>query len=392
MKILFLNHNLIGRGTFWRCLGLGRALAGLGHEVTLVTASDRPQFQVREELKDGVRLVVTPRWFKPGIHDGGFSPLDILYRCGWILGRKFDIIHAFAHRPNVAFPWTIARWLGRGGKYFTDWDDWWTRGGITTPRRKWAWLDTLEAVWFEERLPRRAMGVSVASTVLRNRALELGIPLEKILVVPQGSDLEAIRPEDRSECRKQLRIPSDAPVINFVGFAVWDVETLLKAFSLVRRSLPGALLQIIGYDKDGALPRLVAASPDREAILERGQVPFDRLSLYLGAGNVQALPMADRLDNRARWPIKLGDYLASGRPVAMQDVGDGASLVRDFRLGRVTGLSPEEFARGILDLLERPEEMEAAGTRARWFAEARLRWERRAIALLEFYRETENRF
>ena len=98
--------------------------------------------------------------------------------------------------------------------------------------------------------------------------------------------------------------------------------------------------------------------------------------------------MADRLDNRARWPIKLGDYLASGRPVAMQDVGDGASLVRDFRLGRVTGLSPEEFARGILDLLERPEEMEAAGTRARWFAEARLRWERRAIALLEFYRET----
>lgn len=388
MKILFLNHNLIGRGTFWRCLGLGRALAGLGHEVTLVTASDRPRFLVREEMKDGVRLVITPRWSRLGIHDGGFALLDILYRCGWILGQKFDIIHAFAHRPNVAFPWTLTRWLRRGGKFLADWDDWWTRGGITTPRRRLEWLDTLEAVWFEERLPRRAMGVTVASTVLRDRALGLGIPLERILVLPQGADLEAIRPENRRECRECLGIAPNAFVINFVGFAVWDVETLLQAFSLVRLSFPEALLQIIGHDKDGALPRLVAASPDREAILERGQVSFDRLSLYLGAGDVQALPMADRLDNRARWPIKLGDYLASGRPVAMQEIGDGASLVRDYRLGRITGLSPEAFAEGICDLLQRPEEAEEAGIRARWFAEARLRWDRRAMALLEFYRDT----
>ncbi len=37
MDILFLNHNIIGRGTYWRCYHLARALVALGHRVTLVT-------------------------------------------------------------------------------------------------------------------------------------------------------------------------------------------------------------------------------------------------------------------------------------------------------------------------------------------------------------------
>ena len=98
--------------------------------------------------------------------------------------------------------------------------------------------------------------------------------------------------------------------------------------------------------------------------------------------------MGERPENRARWPIKLGDYLASGRPVAIQDVGDGAALVKEHRLGRVTAQSPGEFANGLLELLNNPEQMTETGRRARLFAENEMRWEDRAEELMEFYMES----
>jgi glycosyltransferase involved in cell wall biosynthesis len=317
VKILFLNHNIIGRGTYWRCFHLARALVQGGHEVTLATVSDKVGIRPKQEDKQGVTLVQAPRLRRPGIHDGGWGLEDILWRTGWISTRRFDIVHAFAHRPSVALPWIFKRTLSRKGLFLADWDDWWTRGGIITPRRRFKFFDTAEAVLLEERLPRMARGLTVVSTVLRDRATRLGIPEEKILLLPQGADTESIKPRDEAECRQKLGLPRNCPVITFTGYAVWDVKILLEAFSLVRQKQPGCLLQIIGHDKDELMPRLIAVSGDKEAVLQQGQVPYSDLSTYLGASTVLVLPMQDRLDNRARWPIKLGDYLAAGRPVVM---------------------------------------------------------------------------
>lgn len=360
-------------------------MTSLGHRVTLVTTAGEACARARRKERQEVRVLITPRFASPGVHDGGWAPVDVLYRSGWLLGRRFDIVHAFGHRPNVALPWMLKRLLPRGARFFADWDDWWTRGGIITPRRRWKLLDTLEAVLLEERVPRKASGLTVASTCLFERAAGLGVPRDRILLLPQGADVEAIRPEDREACRAALGLPREAPVIDFVGYAVWDVRILLDAFERVREKFPSALLQIIGYDKDGQLPRLVAASPHREAVLERGQVPFEKLSLYLGAGDVQALPLADRLDNRARWPIKLGDYLASGRPVVVQAVGDGARVVGENGLGVVTGPTAEAFAGGVIELLSQPQRAIEMGRKAREYAEREMRWEARAQALADFY-------
>jgi len=386
VKILFLNHNIIGRGTYWRCSSLARALVRAGHEVTLITTGDRVSLSARREKREGIDLWITPRLRAPGIHDGGWGLDDIAYRLGWVAGRRFDVIHAFGHRPNVALPWLLRRVWRRGARLFADWDDWWTRGGIITSRRRLKLLDTLEATLLEERIPRMAEGLTVASTCLRQRALDLGIPAERMVLLPQGANLEAIQPEDKRAARALLGLLPDGPVINFVGFAVWDVQVLLEAFSRVREKFPGALLQIIGTDKDGELPRLVAASPDQRATVQRGQVPAEQLTHYLAAADVQALPMLDRLDNRARWPIKIGDYLASGRPVVMQNVGDGAKVIAENDLGVVTGQSAEEFAKGIIELLSDPQRAGQIGRRARQYAERHMRWEDRAKVLLEFYK------
>ncbi len=66
MRLLFLNHNVRGRGTYVRAFQLGRELVRAGHEVTLVTTSERARWAVREEASDGVRVVEMPDlWWGP---------------------------------------------------------------------------------------------------------------------------------------------------------------------------------------------------------------------------------------------------------------------------------------------------------------------------------------
>lgn len=385
MKILFLNHNITGRGTYWRCFHLAQSLAGLGHQVTLVSQSGSPTRVSIEKTSGDFQIILSPRFRRPGKHDGGWSPEDILWRSAWILRQKYDIIHAFAHRPNVSLPWMLRRLFSSKTAFFADWDDWWTRGGIITSRRRFRFLDTLEATLLEERIPRLARGVSAASSVLQKRALDLGIPPEKILLLPQGARADAIPVLDRRDCRKKLGLPEQAPIINFMGYAVWDVQILLEAFELVRRKFPSALLQVIGYDKDGVMPQLIAASSQRDAIIQQGQVDYERVADYLGAADVQVLPMEDRIDNRARWPVKLGDYLSSGRPVVVQDVGDAAQLAARHQTGEVTGHHPAELAEGICKILEDRQKADAMGRRARKVAEEEMQWSQRARDLLKFY-------
>ena len=58
MRILFLNHNIIGRGTWWRCFHLARGLVCLGHDVTIIdrdpTAFKRLSPTYRGQTIEGV--------------------------------------------------------------------------------------------------------------------------------------------------------------------------------------------------------------------------------------------------------------------------------------------------------------------------------------------------
>lgn len=85
-----------------------------------------------------------------------------------------------------------------------------------------------------------------AEAVLRN---ELGIPYERMTHSTLGVDTEAFqhRTEDRERVREQLGVPSDAPVVAFVGRIGFDkrVDTLVAAWSAVAEK-HGARLLLIG--------------------------------------------------------------------------------------------------------------------------------------------------
>jgi glycosyltransferase involved in cell wall biosynthesis len=120
----------------------------------------------------------------------------------------------------------------------------------------------------------------------------------------------------------------------------------------------------------------LAAAGMRDKIIHLGRQPYERLSVVLGAGDVLALPLADNASNRARWPNKIGDYLAAGRPVATCAVGDVADLfATDSPIGAASAPTPEAFADAMLGLLSRPEAWASLSASARNIAEKRMDWQ-----------------
>lgn len=377
-----LNHNLVNRGTFFRCLNFGRALVQRGYEVTLITTSDRVRMRPTVSLNDGVTVLETPRFGRPGEHDGGWAPVDISYRICHLLRHRYDIVHAFDHRPNVSFPWFVSKAF-KHALYLADWADWWCRGGILTDKRPFGFLDRCEAN-LEEGVKKSADAVTVTSKVLFQRALSLGIDEQRLLYLPSGADTERIRPMNQAECRQALDIPLDAKVVDFVGHSLWDLNFLLETLQRVSTEVPKLMVLLIGSEwKEG---RQVSTYRERGLNVRGvGQVPLDQLSKYLGAADVHALPLKDTTANWARGPIKLGDYMASGRPTVTQAIGEAGDIVAGEGIGLVSGPSEAEFAHALSELLEAPARCVQLGKLAREVAEQKYTWEQCSQPLADFY-------
>ena len=348
MEILILNHNLRGRGTWFRCSNLARQLAALGHSVTLVTAADRPGRGTVED-EGNLRIVTTPRLLPVGKHDGGYGFFDIAWRLLHLPWKQYDVVHCFAHRPNVLWPYLLMRWCRRARVFVADWSDWWCRGGIISDRRAFAFLDRAEA-FFEEGSKRWADAVTVATRVLTDRAVAVGVPEDGLHCIPQGSTPELYISLHRDACRRELNLPPDAPLADFVGYSQWDVGLLLEAFVTTAEHLPEARLVLVGPVDPATEHKIVRCGLEDRVILT-GQVPEGVIPKYLVACDVHCLPMQNNPANRGRLPMKLAEYMASGRPVVVNDVGDAGRLVREYRCGMAVGQSPEEFGEALADLL-----------------------------------------
>ena len=368
MRLLVLNHNVAFSGTFFRSHQMAREMSRRGHDVTFVTTSRTSRFRSRWREIDGVRTLEAPDLLV-GPGRTGWDPYNALRRIGAVGGRRFDVIHAFDCRPVVIGP---ALWLRRrtGAALVLDWADWWGRGGRIEERSGWVVRTFFGPVetWFEESFRGRADGSTVISSALEGRLRSLGIPAEEILRVPNGSDTDRIRPGDRAIARRALGVAAGDPLVVHVGVLTrGDGRLLMEAFRAARARHPGARLVLVGP---------AAPVEDAPGVTRAGFVPFERLQEWLAAADLCVIPLEDTVGNRGRWPGKVNDYLAAGRPTLMTDVGDAPGYLERAGAGWAAPAEAGALGARLAELLADGSALEAAGSRARELAETELSWSR----------------
>ena len=368
MKLLYLVFNRVGRGTYWRALGFARELARRDHDVTLLAATSGPEKEVTRQEIDGVTVVQMP----DRLRGSGYDLRQMWQRLRWVRGRAFDLIHAFETRPTNIVPALYLHYRQQV-PLITDWCDWFGRGGSVEERSDFwirAGLRPVET-FFEERFRAQAVGTTVINSVLREKATALGISPQQILLLPNGANVEAIRPQDQKRVRARLGLAADTFYLAYTGSIFRrDAEFMAQSFNYIQAARPDARLLLIGYCNEPV--ETLVHSP--EAVIRTGQVPYDKLADYVAAADIGWLPLVDRGANQGRFPMKAHDFMAAGRPLVVTDVGDLGELVLSRKIGCVTDDNAIILAEATLALMEEEEKLREMGIRARRVAETEFAW------------------
>lgn len=360
-KVLMLNHNHVGYGTYWRVFFLGKYLSVLGCKVTMVCASgENFDLKIRKKrISENFTMITLPRVKYSRYFTG--QTFRLLLSTLQVLVYKYDIVHCFTvAQPQIGLPAVLAKKIGK--KLIVDWDDLWG-GGFANyhflPVRY-----VLEKC--ETSIPKFADRVTVVSEYLREKSISFGTPADLVIKIPNGCNVDHFKLLSKAESRAALGLVQEPLVVSMGHTYMESFNFLLDAFERVIKEIPEAKFMIIGrVEFEKALRNKLA-----ESIIMAGEQPYDKIPAFLSVADVLVLPMEDSAIERARFPIRLGDYLASGRPVVSNAVGEVKSMLENNKCGLTSPPNDAEaFAENIVKVINDKELQETLGKRARKAAE-----------------------
>jgi len=316
---------------------ISRHLAGLGHRVTVLTAS--PGCQVGPARDHGVDIVTLRSVARYRAHT--IAPGVVRYCLDRL--RSFDVVHvygtydllgpvvaAFSRRwgiPYVVEPLGMFRPIVRNV------------GLKRAYRRLLGWP-----------LVMGAEAVIATSELERGELVADGVPASKIVVRRNGLDLVQFNAlPGRGAFRREVGIPDDVPLILYLGrlSRKKGLDLLLEAFPSLQES---AVLAIVGPDDGDGCLQEIAQLRMRLRLDGRVRVVGPRF----GADKTAAFADADVfvLPSRSEnFGNAAAEAVACGVPVVVTDRCGIAPLVRD-RAGLVVPCEMDALAGALRRLIE----------------------------------------
>ncbi len=381
MRILILNHNDREKGTYFRCFALGKSLAQMGYDIVLSCLNpERNVLKTTKTSVDGVILCLVPgQHGASSLMELPFHLLRALINTKMALLGKYDAVYSFnVASPTTGLPVVFLRILKKAGIFhgqiLVDCDDLWGKGGLTTIDQK-GWVANSVAGFLETKIPILADQVTVASHALKEMIKQARGNAYNIFLVPNGANPAAPYFSDTSIPRDELKLPSEKPIVCFVGRALWVFDYLMAGLELAFKQKPDILFVCIAPWNNVHLEK-INKSELSDHILCPGVQPHEKISLYLGAADVLLLPRVKNGSEMYNFPGRLGDYLAAGRPIVSTANSDENELImRKYNCGLLAEPdSPASFAEKILQLLNDPKLRREIGENNRKTATDKFSW------------------
>ncbi len=388
MRILISSMSIQNFQNFIRSEFFARYLADKGHEVTVLTAAPRNKWYKFAIYRTGnAKIIVIPDIVNWRLRRGGLGPINILFRFIYVLTHRFDIYHGDGHRPAILWPLLLARKLFKK-PYLSEWMDIFGKGGIVDKRNTLErWLIGPYDKYFESKTRQWADGSIVLSMSLYERVRQLGVPDHRILLLHGGADVDDIRVISKAEARKRLDLPQDRFIMGLVGINKDDLPDLEILFQAIEKLDPKIRSRIL-CSGTGNLDSF------NEIVEKRGQANkwqylgwIDDYNAFLCACDVHLMPMHDNERNRNKWPNRLGDFLAGGRAVITNPVGDVVPYFENNDIGYMIDGTPEALSATIARCLTEPERIAEMGENARNLSETAISWQMHTEKLVRFYQD-----
>src|SRR4030095_5761070 len=223
------------------------------------------------------------------------------------------------------------------------------------------------------------------------KLLKAGVPDDKIIVNPNGVDVDRFRPGvGGRDVREESGVGDDEQLVGFVGtFGAWHgVMELAKAIALVPREAPLKFLLVGAGKLKSEMEQKIREAGLIDRVIFTGSVAHGRVPALLDACDILVsphIPLADGSDFFGS-PTKLFEYMAMGKGIVASRLGQ----IGDVLVNEETALlgepgNPVELANAIVRLSGSPEMQKRLGENARRVAVERYTWRHNARRVLGAY-------
>jgi glycosyltransferase involved in cell wall biosynthesis len=239
----------------------------------------------------------------------------------------------------------------------------------------------------------RADLIVVVSDVMADELRERGVEEHRVLVNPNGVDIERYRPDlEPAQIREELA-QGGRTVLGFIGtFGPWHgAEALAEAFVRLLRNRPEyrdrvRLLMIGDGDRFEATRRVVLDGGAENEVVFTGRTAQEDGPALLAACDILVSPHVPNADGSRFFgsPTKLFEYMAMGRGIAASDLEQiGQVLEHDRTAWLVPPGDVDALVEGLRALIDDPERRARLGVAAREVAVARHTWREHTRRIIE---------
>jgi glycosyltransferase involved in cell wall biosynthesis len=380
MKILMVHpHDIYHDLEPWtvRITYLAKALLKSGHDIKLVYHDLDP--------------------FRPGRSKQGKElfpfPCINLHRIGPRLAQRCfqvqklvawsDIVHFQKCTHYSAIP-SIFGALCHDRPVHYDWDDWEQKifeQSNRNPIGSWIYFNQMER-W----LPLLVDTISVASEGLRALTRKFNIPQDRVFYIPVGADIEHFTPERDGRVIRR-RFGESRKIVMYHGqiSGANYVHLFIKAAEQVLSQRNDVLFVVVGGgDQLGNAKDLARCEGLGDGIYFTGEVPHSDIPDYIAAADVTIACFEDNEQSRCKSPLKVVEYLASGKAIVASRLPEVEKMIGDAGI-LVTPDQPSHIAEAVATLLDNDDLRAQLGAKARRQAEKVYNWPRSADTLQSAY-------
>lgn len=228
----------------------------------------------------------------------------------------------------------------------------------------------------------RLKGLFVISHSLKEYFILNGIEKKKVHISNMFVDTNRFKVNKQNNCEKYFAY------CGVVSKYKDGVDILLKAFCAFHQCYPEYKLYVIGrfesFEIQRQLERLAASLSLQRHVIFTGQVLPDKIPSFLS--NAQALVLArpNNVQSKYGFPTKLGEYLATGNPVIVTDVGEIGKYLKNHKNAIL--LPPDDikaFAYSMAWVVKHPDEAAKIGKRGQELAQTEFSYKTQSEKVLK---------